>query len=149
MSAYVSQSDLPHVNAHEAIDKILDKSNSAVAHDFASNDLGMVFCHISADLKGWALWLLEHDYIPEDVCEILDISRSSIYGWKCNQAEYGDIVPPQNPLQGQLCLLTADQTDELVSALCDSPEMYLDEIQDWIAVTHDTSISQAGLHALI
>jgi hypothetical protein len=45
----------------------------------------MVFCHISTDLKERALWLLEHDYIPEDAC--------------------------------------------------DSPELYLDEIQDWVAVT--------------
>jgi len=39
----------------------------------------MVFRHISTDLKERALWLLEHDYIPEDVCEILGISHSSIY----------------------------------------------------------------------
>ena len=126
-----------------------DKQLLLSACDFASSDSEMVFCHISTDLKERALWLLEHDYIPEDVCETLGISWSSIYHWKCNQAEYGDVVPSQNPLQGRPCLLTADRTEGLISTLCDSPEMYLDEIQDWVAVTHDTGISWAGLHALI
>ena len=126
-----------------------DKQLLLSACDFPSSDSEMVFCHISTDLKERALWLLEHDYIPEDVCETLGISWSSIYHWKCNQAEYGDVVPSQNPLQGRPCLLTADRTEGLISTLCDSPEMYLDEIQDWVAVTHDTGISQAGLHALI
>src|SRR5882762_354145 len=103
------------------IGRILDKSPLR-PRDYACNNLGMVFRHISTDLKETALWLLEHDYIPEDVCEILGISHSSIYHWKHNQAEYGDVVPPQNPLQGRPHLLTADQTEELISALCDSPE---------------------------
>jgi hypothetical protein len=60
----------------------------------------MVFCHISADLKTRALWLLDHDYIIEDVCDILGISIVSLYWWKDNQAVYGGVVPPQNPLQG-------------------------------------------------
>ncbi|KAF8234698.1 hypothetical protein L208DRAFT_1260347, partial [Tricholoma matsutake] len=51
--------------------------------------------------------------------------------------------------QGRPRILTADQTKELVSTLQDSPEMYLDEIQDWIAVTHDTGMSQTALHVLI
>lgn len=33
--------------------------------------------------------------------------------------------------------------------LADAPEMYLDEIQDWIAVTQDIGISRTALHDLI
>ncbi|KAF8234697.1 hypothetical protein L208DRAFT_1260286 [Tricholoma matsutake] len=55
----------------------------------------MVFHHISEDLKVRALWLLDHDYIMEDVCDILSISITSLYQWKHNQAVYGSVVPPQ------------------------------------------------------
>jgi hypothetical protein len=39
----------------------------------------MVFRHISEDVKLRALWLLDHDYIPEDVTFILGVSASSAH----------------------------------------------------------------------
>ncbi|KAF8901484.1 hypothetical protein CPB84DRAFT_1777417, partial [Gymnopilus junonius] len=38
----------------------------------------MVFQHISANIKKWALWLLQHEYIPEDVAYILGVSPQSL-----------------------------------------------------------------------
>ena len=109
----------------------------------------MVFHHISEDIKNRALWLLDNDYIPEDVCEILGVSRRSLYRWKRNQAEFGSVIPPHSPFQGRPRTLNADQTHDLFTLLQDSPEMFLDEIQDWIAVSHDVPISRTALHQLI
>jgi hypothetical protein len=30
-----------------------------------------------------------------------------------------------------------------------APELYLDEIQDWIAISHETSLSKTAIHWLI
>lgn len=109
----------------------------------------MVFRHISKDLKERALWLLDNDYIGDDVCAILGISRSSLYRWKHNQEEFGMVTPPQNPLQGRPRILDADQTNDLLNMVHDVPEMYLDEIQDWVAVTHELGIGRSTLHELI
>jgi transposase len=38
----------------------------------------------------------------DDVCEILGVSRSSLYRWKANQEAFGSVIPPRNPLQGGL-----------------------------------------------
>ncbi|KAE9390260.1 hypothetical protein BT96DRAFT_774089, partial [Gymnopus androsaceus JB14] len=67
----------------------------------------MVFCHISKELKERTLWLLDHDYIPEDVAEILGVSKKSIARWKVYQEEHGSVIPPQDPQQGCPHFLTA------------------------------------------
>ncbi|KAJ7131847.1 hypothetical protein C8R43DRAFT_849445, partial [Mycena crocata] len=109
----------------------------------------LVYRKISDDLKERSLWLLEAGYITEDVCELLGVSRSSLFRWKANQADYNSVKPPYNPLQGRPRILNADQTHDLLTLLAEAPEMYLDEIQDWVAVTHDTGISRTALHMLI
>ncbi|KAF8869862.1 hypothetical protein BD779DRAFT_1681640 [Infundibulicybe gibba] len=109
----------------------------------------MVFCQISTDIKNRALWLLENDYLTEDVCEILGVSRSSLFRWKSNKATHGDVIPPRSFTQGRPRTLHSDQTHDLLTMLADAPEMYLDEIQDWIVVTQDMNISKTALHVLI
>ena len=47
----------------------------------------MVFQHISKDIKDRALFLLENDYILDDVAEILGISTRSISRWGNNLEE--------------------------------------------------------------
>ena len=109
----------------------------------------MVFRRISADFKERALYLLENEYIDDEVCEILGVSRSSLYRWKAIQAASGTVIRPRNPLQGRPRILNAEQTHNLFSMVSDAPEMYLDEIQDWIAVTCELGLAISTIHQLI
>lgn len=104
----------------------------------------MVFHYISEDVKNRVLWLLDNDYIPEDVCDILGVSQSSLYQWKKNFELHKHVIPPYNPFQGQPRKLNANQTHDLFTMLDESPELFLDKIQDWIAVTElirDTGVT--------
>ncbi|KAJ7871628.1 hypothetical protein B0H14DRAFT_2259519, partial [Mycena olivaceomarginata] len=109
----------------------------------------MVYRAISEDLKVRALYLLEQGYITEEVCELLGVSRSSLYRWKANQSDYGGVMPPANPFRGRPRILNADQTHDLLTLLAEAPEMYLDEIMDWVALYLDAAISRTALHMLI
>ncbi|KAJ7202249.1 hypothetical protein B0H12DRAFT_517122 [Mycena haematopus] len=109
----------------------------------------MVYRAISADLKERALWLLEAGFITEDVCEIIGVSRASLFRWRANHVQYDSVEPPRNPLRGRPRILNPDQTHDLLTLLAEAPEMYLDEIMDWVAVTHDTGISRTAVHMLI
>src|SRR5260370_35939194 len=75
--------------------------------------LSMVFRHISKDLKECALWLILHGYAPEDVCELFDISSSSVGRWKHNNRVYGSIIPPPNPIQCRSPILSGNMMDDL------------------------------------
>ncbi|KAJ7880818.1 hypothetical protein B0H14DRAFT_2340662 [Mycena olivaceomarginata] len=62
--------------------------------------------------------------------------------WQCQEA-------PAKPVRGRPRILNADQTHNLFTLLAEAPEMYLDEITDWIAVTQDEGISCTSIHTLI
>jgi len=83
--------------------------------------------------KNRAIWLADNGYPMEDICEILGVSQSSIYRWKKSMEENGSVIPPHNPIQGRPRILHGDQTQDLFAMMADAPELYLDEIQDWIA----------------
>ncbi|KAK0505273.1 hypothetical protein EDD18DRAFT_1344075 [Armillaria luteobubalina] len=94
----------------------------------------MVFRHISKDLKERALWLYHNDFIDDDIASLLG---------------YGSVIPPPNPFQGRPPLLHAEAMNDLVSLSYESPQLFLDEIQEWLAVAHDLSISRSQLHQVI
>jgi len=106
----------------------------------------MVYHHISKDLKEQALWLILHGYAPEDICELFDISQRSIARWKQNNRLYGSVIPPPNPMQCPPRILNGNMMHDLYMLLEEASEMYLSEIQDWIALTHEVHISKAALH---
>jgi transposase len=106
----------------------------------------MVYKHISKDLKERALWLMERDYIPADVSDIFGVSERSLQRWRANQAIYGTIIPPTAPTRGRPRKLNSDMTHDLCALLEEAPEMYLDEIQEWLALAYDVGISRAALH---
>jgi transposase len=106
----------------------------------------MVYKHISKDLKERALWLLERDYVPVDVGDLFGISERSLQRWKKNQATYGTVVPPSLAPRGRPRLLNADMTHDLFSLCEESPELFLDEIQDWLILAYNTGISRSALH---
>src|SRR5258707_5714707 len=106
----------------------------------------MVYRHISKDLKECALWLISHGYAAEDICELFDISEKSVTRWKVNNLLYGSVIPPPNPIQGCPRILNSDMTHDLYMLLEEALEMYLSEIQDWIALSHEVHISKTVLH---
>ncbi|KAJ7669988.1 hypothetical protein DFH06DRAFT_1372555, partial [Mycena polygramma] len=93
----------------------------------------MVYRAISEDLKARALWLLEAGCITE-VCELLGVSRRSLFRWKANQQNYGSVIPPPNPVRGRPRILNGDQTHDLLTLLAEAPEMFLDE-RHWATAT--------------
>ena len=106
----------------------------------------MVYKLISKDLKNRALWLLEHDYIPTDVSDIFGVSERSILRWRANQAQYGTVIPPPQAVRGCARILNSDMTCNLFMLIEESPELFLDEIQEWFAIAYDTGISRTTLH---
>ena len=109
----------------------------------------MVFRHISKDIKDCILWLRGNGYITDDISDMFGVSLQSIQRWQSNFNQYGSVIPPQNPLQGRPHTLNADQRHDLFTMLDESPELFLDEIQDWVAVSHDIGLSKSALHYLI
>src|SRR5258707_792776 len=130
-------------------------SENLVMHCFEKKKIGwhlansaspMVYRHISKDLKDHALWLILHDYAPEDICKLFDISQRSVARWKHNNRVYGSVIPPPNLIQGHPCLLNGNMMHNLYTLLQEAPEMYLSKIQDWIALSHEVHISKTALH---
>lgn len=111
----------------------------------------MVYCHISEDLKNHVLFLLDSGNLPDeyDVAEIFGVSERSIYHWRENLENDGSVIPPPSLSRGHPCILNADQTHNLFTLLQEAPEMYLNEIQDWVAIAQELAISKTALHILI
>jgi transposase len=106
----------------------------------------MPYRAISADLKQRALWLLANGYVPDEVWTILNTSTRSIQRWANNMDTHGHVLPPLNPLQGRQHSLNSIHIYGLIAVIQASPAMYLDELQDWLALEHDVLISKTALH---
>jgi transposase len=106
----------------------------------------MVFRRISKDLKLWALWLRGQGFISDDICYLLGISSRSLSRWQTNMNTFGSVIPAHNPLQGHPSILNAEQRNELFNLLDQASEMFLDELQDWVALHHDAA---TALHYII
>jgi len=113
----------------------------------------MPYRAISQDLKERVLFLLDNDIGPDnfelDIAEIFGVSPRSIRRWQRNVDLYGSVIPPKNHLQGRPRILNGNQTHHLLTLPEEAPEMYLDEIQDWVAISHDLSISKSTLDLII
>ena len=105
--------------------------------------------YISRDLKTRALWMLDTGFLPEEIGYILGVSDRSIRRWVANEAEFGDVIPPHNPLQGRPHALMADQTHAVIETVSAAPEMFLDEVRDYLALERDTLVGITTLHDLI
>jgi transposase len=109
----------------------------------------MVYRSISKDLKDCALWLISHGYAPEDICNLFDISKRSLDRWRQNDRIHRSVIPPPNPMHCCPRILNPDMTHNLYTLLEEAPEMYLYEIQEWIALTHEVHIFRTALHQSI
>lgn len=119
----------------------------------------MVFRHISDDLKERALWLDEQDFelirphIPgaaeDDVEWLTGTSERSLRRWRANMREHGSVNPPASLPRGRPPKMHPDVIEDLVALNLESPELYLDEILDWLAVAHDQAISRSRLNEIL
>jgi transposase len=99
-----------HASVHR-MDQITFSRSFALSS--SCHTIAIVFRHISQDLKERVLWLLENDFIPNDVADIFGVSRRSIYHWQANIENYGSVDRPRNPLHGRPCTLNAEFPDHL------------------------------------
>jgi len=109
----------------------------------------MVFRKISEDMKERALSLYYQGYLSKDLCRIFGFSGKSLMRWKQNIEEHGSVVVPSNHLQGRPRKLDSNQTSDLMAQLLVEPDMYLDEIQTWVAISYDIGIAKSTLLELI
>ncbi|KIJ53810.1 hypothetical protein M422DRAFT_128736, partial [Sphaerobolus stellatus SS14] len=94
----------------------------------------MPFHHISKDIKQRSLWLLANGYTVQEICHVLNVSDRSIRRWSRLYDELGDVVPLPNPNQGRPRFLKPLQVHSLAEKIQECPEMYLDELRDWLAL---------------
>ena len=59
--------------------------------------IAMPFRHISRDFKVRAMELYEQGHLPDDICNILGVSRDSFSQWRENLEVHGDVIPAHNP----------------------------------------------------
>ncbi|KAJ3720299.1 hypothetical protein C8R42DRAFT_722023 [Lentinula raphanica] len=105
----------------------------------------MVFRHISVDIKERALWLREQGYIDDKIAHLLGISTRSIQRWNQNFNAYGSVVAPYHVGRGRPSELDTEIREDLVTLAAESPELFLDEIQEWITIAHNVAISHSCL----
>lgn len=107
----------------------------------------MGFRKISDDLKQVALRMhLDRGWVPDDVAETLGFSERSLYRWKERFLTTGDLHILQHPEHGRPRLIPPPATRDLLELIQDAPQMYLDEIQEWLDIAQDVQISRSALH---
>ncbi|PCH45001.1 hypothetical protein WOLCODRAFT_77590 [Wolfiporia cocos MD-104 SS10] len=102
----------------------------------------MVNRHISADLKACALRLWNSGWDEQDICDALQVSRSSIYRWCRIFAEFGTVNKPPSPLCGQLKIITSVVLNSIQQLYRSDSATFLNELRWWLAVNHDIAISK-------
>jgi len=105
----------------------------------------MVYHKIGRDMKERALDLLGLGWKIEDSAAVLWVSTKSIELWINNRDATGQVDPP-SVLRGRPRILTADVIDELWDLIEETPCIYLDGIQEWLAIQHDLPISLSALY---
>ena len=105
----------------------------------------MVFRKISAYMKERALHLLTEGWELPEIADVLGVSLKSIDRWADNYDQNGMVICPSYH-QGQHCLLNAEAISDLKELIDKSPELYPDEIGEWLALYHDIPMSTTALH---
>lgn len=105
----------------------------------------MVYRQISTDMKKRALQLLEEGWEMSKIADALGVSNKCIPRWHNNYMVHGRVDPP-SALRGRHRILTGEVIEELRKLMQESPELYLDEIGEWLALFHDVQISKTALH---
>lgn len=105
----------------------------------------MVNRRISQDLKESALRLWELGWDEDDIMDGLGVSRASLYRWKALFRDIGSVVRPPSPLRGRTRTITRAVLTAVQDVYSRDPDLYLDELQFWLAIHHDIVISTSAL----
>ena len=98
--------------------------------------------NFSDDLKKTALRLhFDKGWVPDDVAKLLGFSTRSFYRWKERFLSLGELDLPPHPNCGHPRLLDPPVTRDLMDLVKNLPEMYLDEICEWLDIVQDVQIS--------
>jgi len=101
---------------------------------------------ISEDVKLIALKLWDQGWEIEDICDILGVSRASLFRWHAIFEEHGTVICPPSPLKGQgLRVLTRTLIQACKDLFSQETDLFLDEVVAWLALTHDIAISTSTL----
>jgi transposase len=105
----------------------------------------MPFRKINNGVKERALQLIAEGWPLEQVIEAMGVSRRSINRWADNYEDFGSVKPPA-VITGRPRVLNPTAVEGLYDLLVESPELYLDEIAEYLALYHDLPISTTALH---
>jgi len=100
---------------------------------------------ISGDIKEVGLDLWEKGWDILDICKALYISWSSLYHWRRIFDKFGAVTRPPLPLRGRTCIISCAVLEAIHIVYKSNPEIYLDELQFWLAIHHDIAISVPAL----
>ena len=100
-------------------------------------------------MKERALSLYFKGKLPKDLCHVFGFSERSLRRWKGNIYQHGNVIPPPSHRQGRPRKLDSDRINNLMNQLLVDPDMYLDEIQTWVAIHQEVGISKSSLARLI
>jgi transposase len=105
----------------------------------------MPFRKIDTGVKERALQLVAEGWPLERIIEAMGVSRRSIGRWTDNYEALGTVKAP-SAITGRPRILNSTAVEGLHDLLVESPELYLDEIAEYLALYHDLPISITALH---
>ncbi len=105
----------------------------------------MVNRRISSDLKECALRLWQSRWHRSDICWAFCMSVSSLYRWKGLFEEFGTVERPSSGLRGRPRTLGIAAMSAAKELYLLHPDTYLDELQWYLGIHHDISISISSL----
>ncbi|KAJ7153041.1 hypothetical protein C8R43DRAFT_826562, partial [Mycena crocata] len=100
---------------------------------------------ISPDLKECALRLWELGWEPLEITQILCVSRSSLYRWQKIFDEFGTPTNPHARVGGRPSIITRAVLTAIHDVYKGAPDLYLQELQFWLAIHHNIAISISAL----
>ncbi|KAJ7778932.1 hypothetical protein B0H16DRAFT_1265227, partial [Mycena metata] len=105
----------------------------------------MVNRRISSDIKECALRLWELVWDRDAICSTLLVSQSSIYRWTALFDEFGSVSPPPSPIIGRPRIIGLAALTAIKEIYTKHADTYLMELQWWLLIHHDISISISSL----
>lgn len=105
----------------------------------------MVYPHIDDQVKELVVDLISCGWTNAQICDALQVSDSSIRRWEVIFEHLGTVRKPLSPLQGSVAIITATILDVIVGVYKVHPDIFLDELQLFLALHHDICISPSAL----
>ena len=105
----------------------------------------MGYCKISSDMKECSLHLWQAGWSTDDICSAFCISTASLYRWRRILDTYGSVECPPGPLHGRPRLIGLFAMTAIKEIYSRHPDLYLDELQWFLAIHHDLAISKSAL----